>query len=79
MPNPPIPLAIVLPALPKNPPSFGAILLIAPTAPLPSPPNTPPNAVPTPGTNIAIGATTLAIFLSPLPNFFKKPCSSAPV
>ena len=46
---------------------------------LPSPPNTPPKAVPTPGINAAIGATFLTTFLRLLPIFLKKPNCSKPV
>ena len=60
-----------------------AVLPITALAALPAnppiPPNAAPTAVPTPGTNMAMGATTLAAFLRNLPTFLKKPNSSKPV
>ena len=64
---------------PRAPPNRGATLLIAPVIPLPTPPKTPPNAVPTPGIKAATGATFLTTLPIPLINFLKNPYSGKPV
>ena len=80
MPKPAMPPA-ALEASPPNelatPPSP---ILVSPfVANPPNPPSAPPKAVPTPGINIAIGATFLTTFLRLFPIFLKKPNCSKPV
>ena len=80
MPKFAIPDIAALPKLPKALPTPPNPMLPNPdVTALPRPPNTPPKAVPIPGTNTARGATFLTTLPMPLAIFFKKPCCSKPV
>ena len=74
IPKPAMPPATVLPIFPNVFPMTGIF-----AANPPMPPNAAPTAVPTPGINMAIGATTLTAFLRNLPTFLNAPNSSKPV